>query len=321
MTVTDDIYKTPTADDATAGPDEQPKTETQQNESSKEAGPGWLPGFMAQDYWRRRKAETRARKKHEMEQHYRWRNSPEFARFARIRNVLVPAFILLALLFPVGIHVDNPEYFNVYGFSGVALFVSILFFAACIMVTILVVSLEGTQKREFEERLSLGLAADEISDKEDELLHQAADGKMDPTSLWVINQRRIRLYHETAQKQARSSYTVALAAGIVGFLIILAIGAMAAFATSGTASIAAAAVGVAGAAMGAYIGATFMKIQAEASSQFRQFFREPVEVSRLLGAERLINMLGDEGEKAKAVQIVVSAMMTDTSTPTDSGRQ
>lgn len=62
--------------------------------------------------------------------------------------------------------------------------------------------------------------------------------------------------------------------------------------------------------MSGYIGATFMKAQAESSKQLRQFFLQPVEFSRLLGVERLINTLPVE-QRSAAVQNVVRTMMPD----------
>lgn len=55
-----------------------------------------------------------------------------------------------------------------------------------------------------------------------------------------------------------------------------------------------------------------MKLQAEASAQLRQFFSQPVEFSRLLGAERLIESLPPE-QRAASVQLVIQAIMRDSS--------
>lgn len=175
---------------------------------------------------------------------------------------------------------------------------------------------EQKDRREFEIRYRVGTAK-KISDEEKALAKRAVDGKLDLPSLWAINQDRIEYYHGIARAQAENSYKMAQLAGLAGFVAVIALGVLAAFAANGTASIAAAAVGVAGAAMSAYIGATFLKIQAEASNQFRQFFQEPVDFSKLLGAERLIKTLDNPTEQAKAVQMVIGAIMPTAPKPSE----
>lgn len=162
-------------------------------------------------------------------------------------------------------------------------------------------------KRLFNDRLTSGIAQ-QLQSEEGELAAHATDGQLELASLWAATQKRIHLYHTIATSQAEQSFKVGQRASIAGFILVIGLGLAAAFATSGTASIAAAAVGVAGAAMSGYIGATFMKAQSEASAQLRQFFLQPVEFSRLLGAERLLNTLPD-AHKAEAVQLVVRTMM------------
>ena len=63
--------------------------------------------------------------------------------------------------------------------------------------------------------------------------------------------------------------------------------------------------------MTGYIGSTFMKAQTEASQQLQQFFLQPVEFFRLLGLERLLDLMSPE-EKARAIQRIVDSMMPAT---------
>jgi hypothetical protein len=159
----------------------------------------------------------------------------------------------------------------------------------------------------FRDRYFLGMV-DDIEDKEGEAAVQAAGGKLELPELWAATQTRIGYYHEIATKQAEQSFRVGIAAAIAGFVAVIALGVVAAFAANGTAAIAASVVGVAGAAMSAYIGATFMKTQAQASNQLSKFFLQPVEFSRLLGAERLLQTLPTE-QRAEAVSTIVRSIM------------
>jgi uncharacterized protein HemX len=98
-----------------------------------------------------------------------------------------------------------------------------------------------------------------------------------------------------------------LAAGF-GFIALIVLGFVAARADNGTAAIAASAVAVAGAAIGGYIGATFMKTQEHSSNQMSQYFTQPVELLRALSAERLAATL-EPADKAKAMQMIIDGVM------------
>jgi ABC-type multidrug transport system fused ATPase/permease subunit len=135
----------------------------------------------------------------------------------------------------------------------------------------------------------------------------------DFASIWAVTQKRIDYYHKIATSQARNSYISSQIATVVGFVIIIVFGVIASQATSPTAAISAGAVGVVGGGLSAYIGSTFMKAQSEATAQLSQFFLQPVEFARLLGAERLIESLGPD-QRAEAVHHIVRSMMA---LPTD----
>ena len=137
---------------------------------------------------------------------------------------------------------------------------------------------------------------------------EAQAAQTDFASIWAVTQKRINYYHRIATNQARNSFISSQIATVVGFVIIVVFGVIAAQATSPAAAISAGAVGVVGGGLSAYIGSTFMKAQSEATAQLRQFFLQPVEFARLLGAERLIESLEPE-ERAQAVHRIVQGMM------------
>lgn len=159
----------------------------------------------------------------------------------------------------------------------------------------------------FHRNQRLGLI-ESIDQKTEELAATAVDGKLDLPSLWANTQERLSTYHSIATDQAANSFRVGQRFAVGGFLLILTAGVAAVFAHTPEGSIAAGAVGVVGAAMSSYIGATFMKSQSEASAQLREFFNQPVEFSRVLSIERLIQTL-EEKDRPAAVQDVIRSMM------------
>lgn len=134
------------------------------------------------------------------------------------------------------------------------------------------------------------------------------ESKTDFGTLWAVTQKRIDYYHEIATTQARRSFISSQLATVVGFILIVVFGVIAAQAPSTAGAISAGAVGVVGGGLSAYIGATFMKSQSEASVQLREFFLQPVAFSRLLEAERLVDSL-EPGDRSIAIRSIVQSMM------------
>ncbi|WP_395638373.1 hypothetical protein [Pseudolysinimonas sp.] len=161
------------------------------------------------------------------------------------------------------------------------------------------------RQRQFAARQRLGLAT-ELEEQEREIAESGQE--LDLASLWAITQKRIEYYHQIAIGQSESSFRNGTIAGFAGFVLLLIVGVVGAFTTSLNASIAVGAVGAAGAAMTAYLGSTFMKTQAASTEQLRQFFVQPVEFSRVLAAERLIESL-PESDRAYAVKLVLASML------------
>lgn len=151
-------------------------------------------------------------------------------------------------------------------------------------------------------------AMDRLDDRLREAALQRAEEKVATSAeelslhaLWALTQQRIDHYHRLATSQSTTSFRIGQAIMILGFVAVVALGIFAASATNGTAAIAASVVAVAGAALSGFVGATFMRSQSEASSQLREFFLQPVEFSRLLGAERLIQLLKEDAAKERAI--------------------
>lgn len=146
-----------------------------------------------------------------------------------------------------------------------------------------------------------------------------AEDALELKEIWAVNQQRLDYYHEIAISQSKMSFISTQVATGLGFALIVTVGWIAAQATDPLGTITAGAVGIVGGGLSAFIGATFMKSQSRASAQLQQFFLHPVEYSRLLGAERLIEDL-DPPQKAEAVKIIVEAMMRPQTYPPSKGQ-
>ena len=74
-----------------------------------------------------------------------------------------------------------------------------------------------------------------------------------------------------------------------------------------------------GGGLSAYISSTFMKAQAEASAQLREFFFQPVEFARVLAAERLLEGM-EEVDRSKTRSTMIAAMMNNMITRPETNR-
>lgn len=249
-----------------------------------------------------------------------WKDSPEGAKFHKQRFLIVLGVAVLSIVGSAyGATLEMNAERSTSSFETTRIVVNYLgaLLAVGGLTWMASAVTEQSRRKEFEDRLRLGMS-NKLGNEEKALAESAVDGRLDLPGLWAVNQERIEYYHRIALAQAENSYKMGQLAGLAGFIAVVALGVLAAFADNGTASIAAAAVGVAGAAMSGYIGVTFMKIQAESSAQFRQFFQQPVEFSRLLGAERLVETLEPEHRSDAVKQIVLALMTSPNSAGNDS---
>ncbi|GAB5080379.1 hypothetical protein [Arthrobacter sp. AD-310] len=238
--------------------------------------------------------------------HFRlsWLASKEYKQYARARGlalfiagpIILIAYVACYTYTPLTrLFLDSAAYLPLIG----AVY-------AVLIVAMLVYGYQTAKKRTFRDRYVVE-AANELETEEKEVADSATDGKLDLPSLWAANQTRINYYHDIATTQAEQSFRVGMWAAIGGFVAVVILGVVASW-QEGTAAIAASIVGVAGAAMSAYVGATFMKTQAQASNQLSKFFLQPVEFARLLGAERLLQTLPPE-QRQEIVSTIVKGMM------------
>lgn len=126
--------------------------------------------------------------------------------------------------------------------------------------------------------------------------------------LWRKNQRLLLVYHEIAANQATSGYNAARRAAAVGMVLMGGTIAAALFAPNSTASIVAGVVGTSGTAMTGYVASTYVRLQQGTSDQLRSYFDNPVEMSRILAAERLVAQLSTEEAKDAGLMAIVEAL-------------
>ena len=146
-------------------------------------------------------------------------------------------------------------------------------------------------------------ARDDLVKAETDLAHD----NLDLASLWSLTQKRLDYYHQIATSQSERSFAYGLGAAAVGLLVLIVSAVIAGIARSTTASIAAGLVGVGGGGLAAYIGSTFMKLQEATTVQLRAYFRQPLEFSRYLAAERLLENV-DAEHRSQATRELMRAL-------------
>jgi hypothetical protein len=241
-----------------------------------------------------------------------WQKSDERAEARRlnVRLVWIGAPAVIALCTLAILNVNTSVGSDSYGrFSRTSTLLLILAASVAYAFTLIGTFTLMRARRAFRMHLELGMAR-ELEKEESEIAADGADLKL--ATLWAANQKRIDYYHRIATAQAESGFRNGTVASFSGFVIVIAAAVVAAFAGNQTASIAAGAVGIAGGALSAYIGATFIKLQSESATQLRRFFLQPVEFSRMLGAERLIETLPGE-QRVTAVQHIVGQIINPAS--------
>jgi hypothetical protein len=164
------------------------------------------------------------------------------------------------------------------------------------------------QRRVFITNLEMGLAG--VLQERERSIAESGEPLSLPV-LWSVTQERIDYYHRIATNQAEVSFRNGAITSYIGFSLLIGFAVLGALTASNLyTSITLGVLGAAGAALTGYLGATFIKLQSEASSQLRQFFSQPVDFLRLLGAERLIATL-PESERAASVRVVITSVMNN----------
>ena len=148
----------------------------------------------------------------------------------------------------------------------------------------------------------------ELTEQQGEILEEE---ELRLNQLWRLSEDRLRVYHEIATKQANTSFRNAQWAITGGFIVVIA-GSCAVFLAKNIAtSVVVGTLGAVGAALSAYIGRTFLRLQENAASSLRSYFDQPREQFRYLAAERLLNHITDDQKKANAINEIIRSMAPD----------
>ncbi|AZM50002.1 hypothetical protein DMB38_33215 [Streptomyces sp. WAC 06738] len=107
--------------------------------------------------------------------------------------------------------------------------------------------------------------------------------------LWTVTHARLDKYHGIAQTQARHAFRNAQVAMGIGFGMLVGFTVLALIADSTATSIVAGVLGASSAALAGFIGRTFVRSQESTVETLRAYFTQPLEFSRYLAAERLVD--------------------------------
>ncbi|WP_130385963.1 hypothetical protein [Kribbella sp. VKM Ac-2569] len=165
---------------------------------------------------------------------------------------------------------------------------------------------EDSRRLSFESRLALEAVRD--ADRE------AARGT-DPLALktmWANNRQRLEAYHTLVTAYAASTRATTRIALAVGLIFVILAGLAAAIAPTVASSVTTGAVGVIGAGLTAYIATAVLRNSESSSREVLAFFSHPLELERVLSAERIADQLG-EAEQATARLLIIKALVAQTS--------
>ncbi|MEW2165954.1 hypothetical protein AB0912_23570 [Streptomyces sp. NPDC007084] len=115
-----------------------------------------------------------------------------------------------------------------------------------------------------------------------------ADGLRLPV-LWDVTEKRLAYYHRIVTRQAEQSFRNGQIAMGTGFAVLILGASLALTADTTAKTVVSGALTAIGTAIAAYIGRTFVRSQESASQHLLMYFRQPLELSRFLTAERLLS--------------------------------
>ena len=164
------------------------------------------------------------------------------------------------------------------------------------------------------------LATDEQEQREqnatvavEEAAAQVQEANMDPAALFEFNRKDIERYHIQTRGQASKSFTMSLITMSIGFIVLVAGAAIAIRlpATEIETKIVTAVLTVTGTALASYIGRTFIRAHERALIQLNYYFQQPVVMSYVLTAERLVaQKLGKSDKRDDVVLEIIREVLS-----------
>jgi hypothetical protein len=182
------------------------------------------------------------------------------------------------------------------GQSGYWLVFGLGAFVAAVLATLIVGYVWSERRRDWENRRLLERVEESVAND---------DQHLEFTGLWHRNQYRLQEYHQIVVNHAQSSRQLTLVVLVAGFMLIATLGLMAWQARDVTSAVATSVAATAGTAVTAYVVQTVLRNAETSTSEVNQFFRNPLEMERILTVERLIEqMAATERDAARKLVIL-----------------
>ncbi|MEV6197306.1 hypothetical protein AB0M19_33470 [Streptomyces sp. NPDC051920] len=163
-----------------------------------------------------------------------------------------------------------------------------------------------TQRKIHNDRFWLADARQEL-DRAEAAVDQA-NGLRLPV-LWDVTEKRLAYYHKIVTRQAEQSFRNGQVAMSAGFVVLILGASLALTADTTAKTVVAGTLSAIGAAIAAYIGRTFVRSQESASQHLLMYFRQPLELSRNLAAERLLAEM-ERATRSNAAQRLMESILS-----------
>lgn len=130
-------------------------------------------------------------------------------------------------------------------------------------------------------------------------------------ALWTLNREQISSYHTLVLNYSRSSRALTARSLAIGYVFILVTGLMTLFADSTPAAIAGGATAAAVAALTGFVTNAIIRNSESSAGEVRAFFNHPIEVDRMLAAERIATGL-QQPQRDEVLAAIAKAAVNST---------
>lgn len=141
------------------------------------------------------------------------------------------------------------------------------------------------------------------------------DGDPQAVAAWAANRARIEGYHRLVTEYASTTRQVTQVALIVGLVFVGGLAVLAVLTNDTPSAVATSAIGVAGTAFVGFVTNAILKNAEASSREVLAFFSHPLEVDRILRAERLVEGMPEDDRSAAKLAIVQALVAGDRRPP------
>jgi hypothetical protein len=186
------------------------------------------------------------------------------------------------------------------GMLGTWLVYSGVVAAAILAATLLLMYFRGEKRREFENRRILKY----LEEAKPSVIEENPDDPMSLEMLWEANRDQLQHYHRLILNYATSTRQTTQVALLAGFSFLMVVGLFALIARSLASAVASSVVASAGAVVTGFIANAILRNADTSSREVLAFFSHPLEVERVLTAERVIRSMPQPAQDAAKLRIV-----------------